>query len=112
MAQKTSIFLVDDLDGSEAEETVEFGLDGANYQIDLNPKNAGKLREVLRRYVGAARELNGRRPSARPKAKAIRVDKEQNHVIREWARKRGHTLSDRGRIPTHIVEAFAVAHAK
>ena len=47
MAQKVTVTLVDDLDGSQAEETVEFGLDGATYTIDLSGGNAGRLREAV-----------------------------------------------------------------
>jgi hypothetical protein len=67
MAQKVNIVLVDDLDGSEATESVSFGLDGTSYEIDLNDKNAAQLRDALAPYVGHARKVgsasrrNGRR---------------------------------------------------
>ena len=60
MAQKVHIVLEDDLDGSPATETVSFGLDGKSYEIDLNDKNAGKLRDALAQYVGAGRSVGGR----------------------------------------------------
>ena len=56
MAQKVQVILVDDLDGGEAEETVKFGLDGANYEIDLSNSNAQKLRSALAQYVGHGSE--------------------------------------------------------
>ena len=66
MAQKIQILLIDDLDGSEAEGTVRFGLDGTDYEIDLNGEHARALRDALARYVHAARRAGGgaRRPAA------------------------------------------------
>lgn len=114
MAQRVEVALVDDLDGSDAEETVEFGLDGVSYQIDLSEDNAAELRDALAQYVEHARRTGGRRRSAsRPPvavaaaAKApTHVDREQNQAIRTWARSNGYTVSDRGRIPFEVVEAY------
>ncbi|HWD07318.1 Lsr2 family protein [Amycolatopsis sp. NPDC051903] len=113
MAQKVLVSLVDDLDGSEAEETVEFGLDGVTYQIDLSSENAEELRDALAQYVEHARRAGGRkraalRPVAGAKAAArpATVDREQNQAIRAWARKNGFAVSDRGRIPSEVVEAY------
>jgi|SRR5882757_11129517 Lsr2 len=109
MAQKVVVSLVDDLSGSQADETVSFGLDGKSYEIDLSSGNAGKLRDALANYVGAARKAGrssrsngGAAAVARPGA----VDREQNQAIREWARKRGMKVSDRGRIPSDVTEAY------
>lgn len=68
MAQKVNIILVDDLDGSEAEETVEFGLDGSKYEIDLSTAHAKELREALTKYIDAGRRTQAKR--GRPKAAA------------------------------------------
>jgi hypothetical protein len=111
MAQKVLVSLVDDLDGSEAEETVEFGLDGVSYQIDLSSDNAEELRDALAQYVEHARRAGGRkraavRPSAKAAARPATVDREQNQAIRAWARKNGFQVSDRGRIPSEVVEAY------
>ncbi|MCW2718956.1 Lsr2 family protein [Pseudonocardia sp.] len=110
MAQIREIRLVDDLDGEEADETVEFGIDGKNYEIDLSKDNAGKLRDVLAEFVGSARRAGGRarRSSGAVAAPARRpsVDREQNQAIRDWARKRGMKVSDRGRIPAEVLEAY------
>ncbi|QRP46607.1 Lsr2 family protein [Amycolatopsis sp. FDAARGOS 1241] len=113
MAQKVLVSLVDDLDGTEAEETVEFGLDGVTYQIDLSSENAEELRDALAQYVEHARRAGGRkravlRPVAGAKAAArpATVDREQNQAIRAWARKNGFAVSDRGRIPSEVVEAY------
>ena len=113
MAQKVTVSLIDDLDGDKADETVEFGLDGKSYEIDLSTGNADKLRDALASYVAAARRPGGRRrsgggPAAAATAAARRpsVDREQNQAIRDWARKRGMKVSDRGRIPADVLEAY------
>ena len=59
VAQKIQTLFIDDLDGSAAEGTVRFGLDGTEYEIDLNEEHARELRDALARYVGAARRANG-----------------------------------------------------
>ncbi|TWP51366.1 Lsr2 family protein [Lentzea tibetensis] len=110
MAQKVTVTLVDDLDGSTAEETVEFGLDGVAYTIDLSSGNADKLRDALADYVTGARRAGGRkRGPGRPagvKARPASADREQNQAIREWARKQGMKVSDRGRIPAEVLDAY------
>lgn len=111
MAQKVLVSLVDDLDGSEAEETVEFGLDGVSYEIDLSAENAEELRDALAQYVEHARRAGGRkrtgpRSAAKAPGRSAAVDREQNQAIRAWARKNGYEVSDRGRIPSEVVEAY------
>lgn len=113
MAQKVTVSLVDDMDGSTAAETVEFGLDGVSYEIDLSDGNAKKLRDALAGYVTHARRAGGRRRSAggtprRASGGGARpsVDREQNAAIRDWARKQGMKISDRGRIPAEVLEAY------
>lgn len=111
MAQKVMVTLVDDLDGSEAEETVEFGLDGAFYEIDLSEDNAERLREALAEYVEHARRAGGRKRAAVRAAagrapRTASADREQNQAIREWARKQGMNVSDRGRIPKEVTDAY------
>lgn len=110
MAQIKEVRLVDDISGDEADETIEFGLDGKNYEIDLTTDNAKKLRDVLADYVGAARRAAGparrRGGSSNGAPRRPSVDREQNQAIREWARKRGMKVSDRGRIPAEVLEAY------
>lgn len=111
MAQKVTVTLVDDLDGSEAGETIEFGLDGAFYEIDLSEDNAERLREALSDYVEHARRSGGRkrmggRPVAGRAPRTASADREQNQAIREWARKQGMNVSDRGRIPKEVSDAY------
>jgi hypothetical protein len=110
VAQKVTVSLIDDLDGDKADETVEFGVDGKNYEIDLSSSNADKLRDALAAYVAAARRPGGRRRSGGANAAAATrrpsVDREQNQAIRDWARKRGMKVSDRGRIPADVLDAY------
>jgi hypothetical protein len=109
MAQKVHIVLEDDLDGSPATETVSFGLDGKTYEIDLNDKNAGKLRDALAQYVGAARSVGGARRGGRKSAAASNLGPSAREV-RDWARSNGYDVPDRGRIPADVRSAFDSAH--
>lgn len=111
MATRTLVSLIDDLDGSDADETIEFGLDGVTYQIDLSGENAEELRDALAQYVEHARREGGRkrtnvRASTKAPVRPATVDREQNQAIRAWARKNGYQVSDRGRIPSEIVDAY------
>lgn len=116
MAQKVVVQLVDDLDGTAADDitTVAFSLDGVNYDIDLTPNNAAKLRNHLDDFVGSARRTGGRvkRGTSPVKGAApAAANREQTRAIRDWARQNGFELSDRGRIPGNVIEAFEQAHA-
>ncbi|RZS41202.1 Lsr2 protein [Herbihabitans rhizosphaerae] len=106
MASVTTIEVVDDIDGSKAEETVKFGLDGASYEIDLSTKNADKLRKALADYVAHSRRVGGRKRVGGRAPRTASADREQNQAIREWARKQGYKVSDRGRIPQEISDAY------
>lgn len=106
MAQKTIVQLIDDLDGGAAAETVSFSLDGTGYEIDLSEKNAAKLRDVMAGYVAHARRASRTSAPARRGGRPARTDREQTAAIREWARKNGHRIGDKGRIPSHILEAY------
>ena len=107
MAQQVLVTLTDDLDGSDADETIMFALDGASYEIDLNAKNASALRKAVEKYLAAARGTSGstggrsstrrrstRRPDADPKA------------VRAWAQEHGIEISSRGRIPAAILDQY------
>jgi hypothetical protein len=117
MARKVQVILSDDLDEDvPADETVSFSLDGTSYEIDLSDKNAEEMRDALSRYVQAARKVGrgGGRASGAGKSRATggggRMDREQAGAIRDWARKNGHNVSDRGRIPASVVDAYEAAH--
>jgi hypothetical protein len=104
--------LIDDLDGSEATETVTFGLDGTTYEIDLNRKNAAALRKVLQQYVMVARKAasaGGRRKAA-PAAESRKVPRDYDIVqLREWAGSNGVEVPARGRIPQAVLEQYKAA---
>lgn len=102
MAQKVSIVLVDDIDGDEATETVSFALDGREYEIDLNDRNAAKLRDAMAPFVGHARRGGGR--------KRNRSGGPNPADIRAWARENGFTVPDRGRVSSQVREAYLAAH--
>ena len=108
MAQKVHIVLEDDLDGSDATQTVTFGLDGTSYEIDLNDKNAAGLRDALAAYVGHARKVSGARRGRRSAASSGNGHSAKE--IRDWARSNGHKVPERGRIPSGVREAFEAAH--
>lgn len=106
MAQKVEVTLVDDLDGGSADETVSFAIDGAQYEIDLSAKNAQKLRDAVTPFVGAARKASRTTARNTRGRSSATVDREQNQAIREWAKKKGLNVSERGRIPAEIVERY------
>lgn len=110
MAQHVNVRLVDDLDGSAASETVSFGLDGRQFEIDLSADNAEQLRDALASFVVAARRGDGagaRRPRAPRAAREATGSREDTSAVREWARAQGHEVSDRGRISKVVMEAYA-----
>jgi hypothetical protein len=110
MAQKVQVLLVDDINGSEAAETVSFSLDGVSYEIDLTPANAKKLRDDLATWVGHARRSGGRKTSRRATTSGGSRRGDLG-AVREWARNNGHKVSDRGRISAGILAAYDKAHS-
>jgi hypothetical protein len=109
MAQKVHIVLEDDLDGSDATQTVSFALDGTSYEIDLNDKNAAALRDSLATYVGHGRKVSGSRRGRRSSSSSSGGGHSAKE-IRDWARSNGHKVPERGRIPSDVREAFDAAH--
>src|SRR5690348_5137779 len=110
VAQKIQTLFIDDLDDLDGSEgTVRFGLDGADYEIDLNAGHAQALREALARYVQAARRAGGgsRRP-VRGGRKAP-ADGLNTTEVREWAKAQGIEVKDRGRVPAELVAKFKAA---
>lgn len=113
MAKHTTVTLVDDLDGGDADEQVQFAVDGKTYEIDLSSKNAERLREGLAPYVSAARRAGGRSavPSASGSSNSSSAsDRALNRAVREWAVAQGMKISERGRIPSNVLEAYRNAH--
>ncbi len=108
MAQRVHIVLEDDVDGSTAEETVNFGLDGVSYEIDLSAKNATKLRDALALYTGSGRRVAGRAARKAPRGRSAAGPSASE--IREWAREQGYDVSDRGRVPADVKAAYEAAN--
>ena len=109
MAQKVTIVLVDDIDGGEATQTVSFGLDGAQYEIDLNDKNAEALRDAIAPFVGHARKVTAAAKRG-PRRSTRTEDGPTPKEIRAWANANGYELSERGRVPEEIRQAYEAAH--
>jgi hypothetical protein len=109
VAQKIQTLFIDDLDGSEAEGTVRFGLDGTEYEIDLNAGHAQALRDALARYVRAARRARGgtRRPARG--GRRTPASGPDGTEVREWAKAQGIAVKDRGRVPADVVARFKAA---
>ena len=112
MAQKIQTLFIDDIDGSEAEGTVRFGLDGAEYEIDLSTAHSEDLRRALAGYVQHARKTGGTarraaRGSGRKGAAAV-----DTAGIRDWAKAQGIEIKDRGRVPANIVERYRESAGK
>lgn len=105
MAKQVQTILIDDIDGSAAQETVTFSLDGANYEIDLNEEHAAALRESFAEWTAKARRVGrstGRRRTAAPAG--------DSRKIREWAKEQGMSVPERGRIPQSVREAYEAAN--
>ncbi len=110
MARTVQVHLLDDIDGTKADETLKFGLDGTNYEIDLSTKHADKLRAALAKYVLKARRLGRGHVVSTSRRREVgipaRSDRAQNQAIREWAKRKGMEVSERGRIPAHIAQQY------
>lgn len=108
MAQKVKIILEDDLTGGPAEETIQFGLDGKNYEMDLSTENAARLREAVRPFAEKAREVQVGKRGKSKKGGNPQPDGE-TPKIRAWAQENGYTISARGRVHQHTKDAYYAA---
>ena len=109
MAQKVHTVFIDDIDGSAAEGTVRFGLDGTEYEIDLNAEHAQQVRDALAAYVRAGRRISG---GSRRSARSVRTGSAtglNTTEVREWAKAEGIKVKDRGRVPAELVVKFKAA---
>ena len=109
MASRVVTVITDDLDGSEAAETIAFSLEGASYEIDLSNAHTEELRSALEPYMKAGRRTGGRRDGRR-RSQGASADKDQIKAIRDWAKKQGLKVSDRGRVSADVREAYDKAH--
>jgi len=115
MAQKTQVILTDDLDGSEATQTITFAYQGTSYEIDLNDEHAASIEESFAEWISNARKTTNSRSAGTParssggraSSTAKRGDLD---AVRAWARENGHQVSDRGRVSNKILEAYDAAH--
>jgi hypothetical protein len=115
MARQVITTLIDDLDGKKADRTVEFALDGTSYTIDLSEANAGKLRKVLDPFISAGTRVGrGATRVARHATPVGRTagSRDENKAIRDWAVSNGHQISERGRIPQSVSDAYRAAHRR
>ncbi len=109
MAQKVQTFLIDDLDASDAEGTVLFGLDGTQYEIDLSAAHAKELRAALARYIDAGRKVAGtaRRPGHN--GRKTPASSISNTGVRTWAKAQGLEVKERGRVSADVLARYRAA---
>lgn len=108
VAQRTVVTLVDDMSGEEGEnvQTVEFGFQGVSYEIDLDDENRADLSDFMQTYIANARRTGGRAKRGKAPSAQQGRSREETKAIRDWARKQGIEISDRGRVPGHVVEKY------
>jgi hypothetical protein len=115
VAQKIQTLFIDDIDGGEAEGTVRFALDGAEYEIDLSAQHSEQLRSALGRYVPHARKVAGvPRRVGRAAGRAVKAGSGALNTteVRNWARENGYDIKDRGRVPADLVAKYQAATGK
>ena len=113
MAQRVQVLLTDDLDGSTATQTVRFALDGREMEIDLNDKNATKLRKALEPFASAGRRLGTRTGTSRRtrvSAGTSGMSRAELANVRAWAKGNGYDIAQRGRVKGEILDAYHAAH--
>jgi hypothetical protein len=108
VAQRTQILYVDDIDGSEAEGTVRFGLGGVEYEIDLSKAHSDELTQAVTPFIDAARKVSG--SASRRPVRGSRPARHDQSDVRAWARDQGLKISDRGRIPADVLAKYEAAH--
>jgi hypothetical protein len=111
VAQKVLTVFVDDLDGSTADTTIRFALDGAEYEIDLNAAHADELRTAAKQYIDAGRKISSsaRRPARGSARRAAASGGPSSSEVRDWAKDQGYDVKERGRIPAELVVKFQAA---
>lgn len=110
MAQIVSILLVDDIDGSEAAETVRFGLDGIQYETDLSSDHAEEMRALIAPYVkNARRAATPGRGTTRTRGTAGTRNAD-SQKMRAWAKEQGIEVNNRGRVPAEVVAQYEAAN--
>ena len=107
MAKSVQVVVSDDLDGSQGAETVNFGLDGLSYEIDLSEKNRAKLDKAFAPFIEHGRRVTQRRRPSATRTTSPRIDRAS---IRNWAREQGLQVSERGRISAEIMQKYEASH--
>jgi hypothetical protein len=107
VAQRVSVTYACDYDDKEIpdgeQRSVTFALDGREYEIDLCAKHSEKFREMVGKFAEHARRGTVKGAKRRRRTAANR---QRSAEIRAWAKKSGMEVSDRGRIPAHVVAGF------
>jgi hypothetical protein len=107
VASRVITLITDDLDGTEAQETVTFALDGTEFEVDLNDAHAKELRVALEPYMKAGRKTGSK---GRRRRSSASTDGDQIKAMRSWAKAHNLKVSDRGRVSAEIREAYSKAH--
>ncbi|HZS20358.1 MAG TPA: Lsr2 family protein [Pseudonocardiaceae bacterium] len=114
MVQRVVTEFIDDIDGSPAERTFAFAVDGTNYEIDLSAQNIAEFKSAIGGFIESARKVQGSRSNDGRRTRGARASgrqsREQTQAVRQWARQHGHNVGNRGRIPASIRQAFDQAH--
>ncbi len=118
MAQRTIVQLTDDIDGKPIAEgkgeTIRFGLDRQDYEIDLGEKNAKAMRDALSKYLQAARRSGASARVSRGRSgRSIGGGQGRDYdpkAVRAWAESQGIEVSQRGRVPADLVARFQAAN--
>jgi hypothetical protein len=108
VASRTITLLQDDIDGSDATQTVRFAIDGTEYEIDLSERNANRFRESIAEFVGHARKVSGRR--GRKAASLVGADMSKAGQMREWLMEHGYDVSERGRLSDWLQQVYHDRH--
>ncbi len=98
--------VLDDIDGSKNAATYTFGLNGEEWSIDLSDKNAKKLSSAMEPFIAAGKKVGGRK-KARGNSKGTRKDLAD---VRGWGQANGYSVSERGRVPAALLNAYDAAH--
>lgn len=112
MVQKVTVTIFDDLDGSEAAETVEFGLDGVSYVIDLSEYNAARLRGEMRQFIDRARRVDNHGRAQKPRRRRSDFGSSspgEQKLARQWAKEQGIQVAEIGRLSAEVMNQYREA---
>src|ERR1700758_164123 len=105
--QRVEVHLEDDLTGGPADETVKFGMDGREYEVDLSTRHASEFRRLVAPFVEHARLVLQQR--SRPRARTA-ASRERSRQIRAWAERQGFSVAEHGRLPANVIQEYELAH--